>query len=86
MPKELKISTTVVIPVNDRDWLVRLARVTGHMRTNPQTRKIDGNLSWAMSEAISFLRSHYQQYQREQGERLAEEMSGGNNDEEKEGS
>jgi len=68
------VSATLAIPANDRDWLVRFARATGHIRTHPQTGEVDGNLSWAVNEAIGFLREHYQQYQREQGKRLAEEM------------
>lgn len=59
------VSVTVSIPVGDRDWLVRLAELTGHLRTHPATGEVGGNLSWAIQEAVAFLRNHRATYVRE---------------------
>jgi len=73
---ENQVSVTVTIPENDRDWLVRLAEVTGHTRVHPTTGEWGGNLSWSVNEAIRFLRKNNQKYIREETNRLANELGG----------
>ena len=70
------VSITVSIPRGDRDWLVRLAETTGHMRTHPATGEVGGNLSWGIQEAVAFMRSHQGIYVRESTGSLEDLLAG----------
>ena len=56
--------------------LERFAFASGHTRSLPKSEEQEGNVSWAINEAIAFWMAHDTEYQAWVAERLTKALQG----------
>ena len=56
------------------EWLERFAFAAGQKRTHPTTKRVEGNTSWAINQAVGYLRAHLTEYMAERSAELSRAM------------